>query len=147
MKEATLEDLRERYRQLPVEELLMIAADSQGLTSAAAAALEAELRVRNLSQRDIDGTRIRVEQWRSEEGKSRPRLLPRRDQFVQACIQALMLLISGVLCLATGAIMRTIGAAEETTLRVQEGMIAICFASYVAWQVAKCIRNVVRKKE
>jgi hypothetical protein len=48
MNEATPEELRERYRKLALEELLVLAADASQLTPGAAKALHQELKDRNL---------------------------------------------------------------------------------------------------
>jgi hypothetical protein len=67
MKEATAEEIRERYRQRADGELLAVAADSSGLTAEAAFALRHELRSRNLSGHEVAEAHTNLKHWREDE--------------------------------------------------------------------------------
>jgi hypothetical protein len=146
MNEATLEELRERYRKLPVEELLVLAADSSQLTPAAAKALHQELKERKLSQRDVAETRARVNHWRAEEDEYKAVLFDPWRKIVGAFTELAHLLVMGCLWLLLGAVARWFFRSSDSAKRFQEVGFIACFVPYVLWRVGSAVKKVRRKK-
>src|SRR5579862_6479915 len=97
MKEATPEELRERYRELPDSRLLILAAEASGLTPEAAAALHQELKNRKLNHLDIAETSASVGKWRAQESEPYAEMFNLRKQIGYGLIDLVYFL--GMLCI------------------------------------------------
>ena len=146
MKEATLEELTQRYRDLSDDQLLVLAADSSQLTPGAAAALRLELKGRNLSESEVAETRATVEHWRGEEDEYKASLFDPRRKIIGALADLAHLLVIGFLWLFIGVIARWLCHSPKSVWRFQIVVFFICFVPYVLWRVATAIKRWQRKK-
>lgn len=146
MKEATPQELRERYRDLSDGELLLVAADSSGLTPGAASALRSELSRRKLSNAEISETRENLKRWREEEARYQPAPVDLRTQIRGALISLIQFFAILVLWLVVHITVRKFTHSNETVERFDNAVFSVFALLYVLWRAVTALRKMRRKK-
>jgi hypothetical protein len=146
MKEATPEELRQRYQELSDDQLIVLAAEASELTPAAAVALEQELKCRKVIQHDRAETGAAVRQWRAGENAKYAGTFNLRKQFGYRLTDLVYFL--GMICvlLLVGGIAKLFCHSPESVNRFQRVASLAIFLSYCLWRVAEAINKARRKK-
>lgn len=146
MKEATPEELRQRYRELSDNQLIVLAAEASELTPAAAAALEQELKSRKVTQHDRAETGAAVRQWKEGENAEYSGMFNLRKQFGYRLTDLVYFL--GMICvlLLVGGIAKLFCHSPESVIRFQKVASLVLFLSYFFWRVADAMGKARRKK-
>jgi hypothetical protein len=141
MKEAASDELRDWYRSMADDQLLVIAAESSSLTPVAASALREEKARRGLSAGDIEATRASLSEFKEKDDKLRLALFnPRsklRDSLKFFLVSLLMLVWWGLSALVARAAFDS----PQTQIRFEVAACALPAAAYLIWSLSAYLKR------
>jgi len=146
MKEATPEELRQRYQELSDDQLIVLAAEASELTPAGAVALEQELKSRKVTQRDRADTGAAVRQRRAEENAEYAGRFDLRKLFGYRLTDLVYFLGMIYVLLLVGGIAKLFCHSPESVNQFQKLASLAIFLSYFLWRAADAIGKARRKK-
>lgn len=141
MKIPTSDEIRERYRTLSDDELLVLAADSTSLTREADGALKQEVVARGLTKTDVEEASARLIRFKAKNKEVQRALFDFRSKLAYMLRSLFLVALMVIFWWVSAFVARAFFKLPETRVKFQEVAFVLGALALTTWEVVRYIKK------